>query len=295
VPHAFKLVKEHGKSGLVVILNESQATKSTDDLVGFMIQNFTKYGSWEPFITRADDPFPSGSNGIPHAALIGVDGRLLMIGNPNGWGKKLDEAMADEFKKIKDGWGKSPEAKKARAQMFGKNLLGEAAATLAAAEGKVKEEAKADFEEAKTDLDAKYAAMKTAVKTLMEAGRFADAQAAATKLQKSVKGKADWEAEVAAIVAEFAKPEVEKELKLDKALAAIVKSIGDKRPTEDHEKKFKDLAKKNDGTKVAARATEMAAACNWKDPAVGSKKDKDEKDDKSAKEDKPKDPPKSGG
>ena len=68
---------------------------------------------------------------------------------------------------------------------------------------------------------------------------------------------ADWEAEVTPLAAEFAKPDAEKELTADKALVAIIKSIGDKRPTDDHEKHLKDLAKKNEGTKVGARAGEL--------------------------------------
>jgi hypothetical protein len=279
VPHAYKLVKQHAKDGLVVILSESQATQSKEDLVGFVFQNFTKYGSDDPFITRGEGgPFPSGSNGLPHAAVIGVDGKLLLIGNPNGFGKKLDEALEGEFKKIKSGWGRSPEARKVRALTYGKKQLAEAAKAAAEGESKVKDDAKEDFAEAKAELETRYASLKTAIANLLEKGRFLDAKEAATALQKAVKGKPEWEAEVAEIVAGFAKPEVEAELKLEKTLAGIVKSIGDKRPTEDHEKKLQTLAKKNASTKVGARAAELAAACAWKDPAIGSKKDDDKKD-----------------
>jgi len=272
VPHAFKLDKEHFKDGLVVILDESQATKDHADLVGFVTQNFIKYGEYSTsnvFITQGETPFPSGSNGIPHAAVIGVDGKLLLIGSPSGWGKKLDEALAEEFKKIKGGWGKSPEAKKIRSLMYGKNSLAEAAAAVAAAEGKVKDDAKDDFAEAKAELDTRYSAQKNAITVLREQGRLGEAKKAAENLQKSVKGKADWEAEVATIVGDFAKADLEKELALDKTLVGILKSIGDKRPTDDHTKHLKDLGKKNEATKVGARATELAAACEWKDPDQG--------------------------
>src|SRR5262245_60229958 len=97
--------KEHGKDGLVVILTESQApTKTKEDMIGFTLQNFRKYGTDDVFITYEESggPFPTGAGGLPHAALLGVDGKLLMIGNPNGWGKKFDEAIEAEFKKIKE-------------------------------------------------------------------------------------------------------------------------------------------------------------------------------------------------
>ena len=200
MPHAFKLDKEHAKDGLVVILDESQATKDRADLVGFVTQNFIKYGQFTTsgvFITNGETPFPSGSGGIPFAALMGVDGKLLLIGSPSGWGKKLDEAIEPEFKKIKSGWGKSAEAKKIRSLIYGKNLLGEAATAVAAAEGKIKDDAKEDFDEAKIELDTRYTGLKGAIKVLTEAGRFIDAKTAATNLAKAVKGKAEWEAEAA--------------------------------------------------------------------------------------------------
>jgi hypothetical protein len=296
VPHAFKVQKEHGKSGLVVILNESQAAKTREDLVGFVLQNFQKYGNTDDvFMTQGEGgPFPSGSEGMPWAAVIGVDGKLLMLGRPTGWGKKFDEAIEGEFKKIKEGWGKSPEAKKARAAMYGKGKLAEAAKLLADAEGKVKDEAKEDFAEAKAELDAKYASLKAAAAKLMADGRFLDAKEGLTSLEKSVKGKPEWEAEVATLVADFKKPEVEKELALDKTLTGIVKSIGDKRPTDDHVTKLKALAKKNEATKVGTRAAELAAAAAWKDGAGGlaKKDDPAKKPDEPAKKDDGSTPPK---
>lgn len=293
MPHAYKMQKEHGKDGLVVVLTEAQNPSMTKaDLVGFTLINFHKYGNDDVFITQSEEPFRTDAPGLPHAALVGVDGKILLLGNPNGWGKKLDEALAEEFKKIKSGWGKSAEAKKARALIHGKRQLAEAFALLTAAEGKIKDDAKDDFSEVKAELEAKYASLKEAVKTLTERGSFLDAKKAAESLQKSVKGKSEWEAEVAQMTAEFAKPEVEKELAADKALTAILKSIGDKRPTDDHAKNLKALAKKHDGTKVGARAGELAVACDWKDPSVGPKdkdKDKDGKDkEKPAKDDKSK-------
>lgn len=292
MPHAFKLDKEHAKEGLVVILDESQATNGEHaTLVGFVTNNFIKYGEYTTsnvFITNGETPFPDGAKGIPFAAVIGVDGKLLLIGSPSGWGKKLDDTLKEEFAKIKNGWGKSPEAKKARSLMYGKNLLGEAYTTLAAADGKVKDDAKDDFAEARSEVDTRYAGMKNAIKVLQDQGRWADAKKAAENLQKAVKGRAEWESEIAPLVADFAKPEAEKEINLDKALVAIIKSIGDKKPTDDHVKHLNDLAKKNEGTKVGARAAELATACGWKDPAIKDTKDKDSKDGKPPKDDKPK-------
>jgi hypothetical protein len=278
VPHAYKLQKEHGKQGLVVVLVESQGTSKKEEMVGFVMSSFSKYANVnEAFITYGESgaPFPSGIDGLPQCALVGVDGKLLLIGNNGNLGGKVDEAIEAELKKVQTGWGRSPEAKKIRSLLYGKKKLGEAAVAAAAAEGKVKEDAKADFDEAKAEVDARFVALKSAVTALMEAGRFADAKTAATDLQKSVKGKPEWDTEAASLVAEFAKPEVDKELKIEKSLVSIVKSIGDKKPTEDHEKKFKDLAKKNEGTKVGARAALLAQAVGLKESTLGTKKEEE--------------------
>jgi hypothetical protein len=288
VPHAFKLDKELGKSGLVIVMVESQmGDASKADVVGFLMQKFPKdFPNSDVFVTVGENgPFPSGSSGLPHCAVIGADGRLAVIGNPGALGGKLDDAIQEELKKVQTGWGKSPEVKKARALMYGKKKLGEAAAALAAAESKIKEDAREDFAEAKAELDAKYASLKSAVAALMAEGRFADAKAAATEFQKAVKGKAEWEGEATTLVAEFAKPEVDKELKLEKTLAGILKSIGDKKPTEEHAKKLGEFAKKNDGSKVAARATMFASAAAWKDSSSGgaaAKKDEPPKKDEGS-------------
>jgi len=288
VPHAFKLDKEFGKKGLVLLLVESQMGNAPkEDVLGFLMQKFPKdFPKSNVFVTVGEGgPFPSGSNGLPHCALVGVDGALLMIGHPGQLGSKLDEAIETELKKVKSGWGKSPEIKKARALLHGKTRLGEAAKALAAAESKIKDDAKDDFAEAQSELEAKYAAMKNAVSVLMEEGRIADAKSAATDLQKAVKGKAEWEAEAATVVAKFSTPAVEEELKADKSLTSIVKSIGEKKPTEVHAKKLDAFAKKNDGTKVGARAAMLAKAAAWKDESAGAAAKKD--DGAAAKKDEP--------
>src|SRR5262245_46211726 len=95
----------------------------TDDkaaLLGFGLQRFPKdFSTTNAFITLRETPFQSGIEGIPACALIGVDGKLLMIGHNGDLGSKLDEAIEAELKKIQTGWGKSPEAKKVRSLAYG--------------------------------------------------------------------------------------------------------------------------------------------------------------------------------
>jgi hypothetical protein len=272
VPHAFKLDRELAKKGLVIVMVESQmGNAAKEDVLGFLMQKFPKdFPTSDVFVTVGENgPFPSGSKVMPYTALVGADGRLVMIGNPGELGSELDDAIEAEVKKVETGWGKNADVRKARGLMYGKKKLGEAAAVLAAAESKVKDADKDDLTAAQAELEARYAALKNAVSVLSEEGRIADAKAAALDLQKAVKGKADWETEAAGLVARFTSPEGENELKLDKALTAILKSVGDKKPTEAHAKKLEEFAKKNGGTKIGARAEMLAKAAVWKDESAG--------------------------
>ncbi len=261
MPHAIKSVNEHGKDGLVAILMESQGLPESD-LLGFMMKRFpTNKCMITPGSGLHTDKQPGS---IPWAGLVGVDGTLLLQGNPNGMVKKFDDAIDAELKKIKTGWGKSPEVKKARAAMYGKGNLADAAQILDGAEKQIKDDAKDDFNAARAELQARYDIRKKGIKAVMETGRFLEAQKMAQDLAKGVKGKADWETEMAEALKEFEKPEVDKEVKLDRELQKIVASIGDKAPTDAHASSFKAFAKKNAGTKVGARAEAYAAAAVFK-------------------------------
>lgn len=261
MPHAIKMQEEFGKDGFVSVLMESQGLPA-DELLGFMMQRFPKNRCVvTPGQGLSTDP---SSGGLPNAALVGADGTVLFAGNPNGAPKKIEGLVEEELKKIKAGWGKSPEVKKARSLMYSKGQLGEADKVLKAAESTVKDDAKEDLEEAKAELTVRYASRKKSVTAMMEQGRFVEANKNALQLQKDVKGAAEWETEVNALVEAFKTPENDKELKADQALAKLVAGLGDKSPKAEQGNPFKAFAKKNEGTKAAARAEAYAAGCAYK-------------------------------
>jgi hypothetical protein len=261
VPHAIKTQAEKGKDGVVYVLMESQGLPA-DELLGFMLKKFPKNKCIvTPGQGLSTDP-PSG--GLPHAAMIGVDGTVLWHGHPLSGMKKIEELVDGELKKIKTGWGKSPEIKKARMLMYSKGQLGEAGKILDAAEQSVKPEAKDDFDAAKAELLVRYEAEKKSVSALMAEGRFADAFKNAQDLVKNTKGNAEWEKEAAGLLEAFKTPENDKELKADQALMKIVNAWGDKAPGEDAATGLKSFAKKNDGTKAAERAKAFAEAVVYK-------------------------------
>lgn len=259
MPHAIKMQEKFGKDGFIALLLESQGLDATD-IPGFMWKRFPTNKTW--LSTSADQPFPSGSNGLPHAALIGVDGTMLWTGNPNGAPKKLEDMVEAELKKAKTGWGKGA-AKKARGLLYGKNAFVDAAKVVADAMPTVKDDEKEDLEAVGREIEIRREAFKKAPKVLMEDARFIEGVKAAENYAKWVKGNTEWENDAKAIALDFERPEIVKELELEKGLKKIVASTGDKAPNEDTAKALRAFAKKNDGTRIGARAILLAAAAEF--------------------------------
>jgi thiol-disulfide isomerase/thioredoxin len=261
VPHAIELQEKFGKDGLVCVLMESQQLPP-EELLGFMMQKFPKNRC---FVT-SEQPFRTENqkNFVPFSAVIGVDGTLLLDGGTSALGKKIDATIEEELKKIKKGWGKTPEIAKARALLHGKGLVAEAAAALDAAEKGVKPEAREDFDAARAEAAAKLESRKAAVAALKAEGRFVAAQKAAAAYQAAVKGDAEREKEAAALAAEFSDAETAKELKADAALTKLWPGFAEKSPGAEAAAAFETFAKKNAGTKAAERAKTLAAAAAYK-------------------------------
>ena len=219
MPSAIKHDLELSNKGLVSILVEAQGADEAQ-LEHFLWKTFPDNGCFASVGVAV--PIPE-SQGIPHAAVIGVDGTLLWAGHPLGDAKKIEELIAAELTKVKKGWGTTPESRKVRASLFGKGDLAGAAALVAAMP---------DGEEKTTlqaEVDARYASAKKAISTLQEQGRWIDAQAAAKNLQKAVGTNAAWAGEVAPLVAEFDSESGKAEIALDKKLEKVTKQLRDKK------------------------------------------------------------------
>ncbi|HYC77549.1 MAG TPA: hypothetical protein VEI02_07965, partial [Planctomycetota bacterium] len=151
MPHAIKVHLERGKDGMVALLLESQGLDPSEYL-GFMAKRFPKNKCM--VLQGGGLQTEPASGGLPHSALIGADGTVLWTGNPNSAPKKIDTLIQEEIeKKIKPGWGKSPDLKKVRALMYGKGDLAGAAAALEAAEKSAKQDQQDDVAAAKKELE----------------------------------------------------------------------------------------------------------------------------------------------
>jgi hypothetical protein len=194
--------------------------------------------------------------GIPYTALIGVDGVLRWAGSPSGGTKELDGLIDAELKKVAQGWGATPEAKKARAQLYGKRNLTEARKLI---------EAMADDDGEKAtlqqELAAAFAWRANAVQHLRAEGRLADAKEMAQALKKAVAGSTEWEQQTAPLLAAFDAPEDQKELALAKKIDGVLAGLrGKKVKLADAVKPMRAIAKTGAGTKAGDRAELLAAA-----------------------------------
>ncbi|HLU37746.1 MAG TPA: hypothetical protein VK081_00070, partial [Planctomycetota bacterium] len=174
--------------------------------------------------------------------------------HPTGGTKELDELIEAELKKVAQGWGDSPEVRKARAQLYGKR-------NLAAARKQI--EALPDGEDKdalQRELTTAFSWRVKAVQALRDEGRFAEARETAQALKKAVAGVSDWEQQAATLLAEFDQPDLQKELAASKKIDTVFASIRAKKlKVADAVKPMRSIAKSAAGTKSGARAETLAA------------------------------------
>lgn len=252
MPQAIKHDLELRERGLVVILPECQGS-DMETLPAFMWKTFPN--NQARVCVESGTPVVRG-RGIPYSALIGVDGKLLWAGSPSGGGKQLEELLEAELKKVASGWGGTADAKRARAQIYGKRNFAEAKKII---DGLTDNDG--DKAALQQELGTAFAWRVRAVAALRDEGRPVEAKAMALALKKSVTGVADWDAQVAPLVAAFDSPEDQKEMAPAKKIEAVLAGVRDKKTKlADAIKPMRAIAKSAAGTKAGARAEKLAAA-----------------------------------
>jgi hypothetical protein len=242
VPSAIRHDHELSSKGLVSILVEAQGADEAK-LEGFIWKTFPDNDFFACVGTHV--PIPE-SKGIPHGAVIGVDGKLLWAGSPLSDPKKISELIEAELAKVKKGWGDTPEAKKVRVALYDKgDLFAANAIVTAMAEGDARTALQAE-------VDTKYAVRKKAIANLQEGGRWIEAQAASKSLLKNVGTKAEWVAEVTPLLAEFDSEAGKAEIALEKKFEKIEKALRD-RKGDNAVKQIQAMLKTAGDGKVAAR------------------------------------------
>ena len=253
MPSAIRHNHELSSQGLVTILVESQGNDDRT-LDAFLWKTFPDNDCFT--CTGTGLPIPP-SRGIPHGAVIGVDGTILWAGNPNAGKKQIETLVAQELEKVKKGWGATPDARKVRALLFGKNDL---AGAMAAAEAVNDEAERAMLVK---EVEDRRASAVGAIAELKRQGRHVDAQERAEQFVRAVGDRKEWVEAAKSELAAFATDEAKELLALDKKIEKVEKQLRD-RKDETAEKQLTSMLKNVPESPVAARAKALLEALRTK-------------------------------
>ncbi len=252
MPHAIKLQQKYGAQGLKVILVHCQ---EYGDLPAFMMR---KFPANEAMVT-ADNPVLIGTTqgfGLPRAALVGVDGRVLCDGLRAKVGARIDKLIPKELARMRKGWGAHPQLERARALLYGKGNLAGARKIVETFEASP--ENQADHSSLKEELLVRYDRLLKAVEYRIAEGAWSRAKAAGRSLAKGVRGVETWEKGVADVTEKLRQPSVSAEMVRDRRIAKVLRAIRKSGPKPKHEKALWAIAGKNPESPTGARAKRLA-------------------------------------
>ena len=248
MPTSVKLQELYGDDVQVLFVECQNTPKDTYEAFAWKMKWMGNGAMW-----TAERPMPTVGQGLPETALIGVDGTVLMQGNPGSFGKKLEATVAAEIKKSKDAPVGTPNELKKAWQLFAKDDVVGAIAECDKVAGDAGAQAKNEFV-------ARTAAKIERVKRVIDGGEIGEAEKLLSTLEKSVKGHADLAAKAAAQRARLAAPEMANEREADKLFTSFVAKIAKDKPFEPgNVKKAESIASKYKGTKTAERADRFVA------------------------------------
>jgi hypothetical protein len=257
VPASLELQREYG-SDLQVLFVECQGAESDKAEAFAWRQRWMDTSA----MWSTERPVQVEGNGLPKFALLDVEGRLLLSGNPLAMKKKIEEAIAEQVAKAKS----APEGTPAKlAKTWSSFAKGEIGAALAACDKLAATDATltAAAGELRAAMVARTESRIARGGWLIDNGYIDEGIDLLGALSKSVEGEEELELAVAAelvrvlpaekTVAEGFRAEVE----ASKALASLLDKIREK-PFEDGSvKALAKLAQKHAGTKSGARAAHM--------------------------------------
>lgn len=248
MPASTKLQEKYGDDVQVIFVECQRTPKDEYEAFAWKMKWMGNGAMW-----TIERPIPTKGNGLPETALIGVDGSVIMQGNPGDLGKKFDEALAAEVKKSKDAPAGAPKELKKAWQLFHKGDLAGALAECDRVAGDPGEQAKKEFV-------ARASAKVARAKWLIDNGHLSAAEKILGALERSVKPNAELATKVAEAQARLASSELANEREADKAFTSFVSRVAKEKPFEaSNVKTAQTIASKFPGTKTAARAERFVA------------------------------------
>lgn len=257
IPHIQKLQDEFGAKGLNIFAFEAQ-NHQPDEIRSTVT---SRGGKTYPVSSGAANNYQT-NGGIPHAWIIGVDGKVIWEGNPGDGG--FDKKLRDEMLKVRfPGMGRNefdPAMNKALGQYVKNDWAGARKEAKKVLEGaRSSDAAKADAQYV-TDRLALLGERRTAEARAAETdGRWLEAHQAWTFLSQALAKEPEGEA-ARARLDEMKKDEaVKKELDAARRLEALVASLANK-PAAEKKAALQAFAHSDKvaGTAAARRAGELA-------------------------------------
>jgi hypothetical protein len=248
VPASVKLQEQFGDDVQVLFVECQNTPKDVYEAFAWKMKWMGNGAMW-----TAERPFPTKGSGLPETALVGIDGSLLMQGNPGDFGKKLEEAVAAEIKKAKQSPVVTPKETEKAWQMFAKGDVAGAIAECDKLGSDAAKEAKATFVE-------RTSARIARAQWQIDNGYLGQAEQLLGVLEKAVKTQVDLAPKIAVQKSRLSAAELANEREADKAWTSFVAKSAKEKPFEPNNvKKAAALAAKYKGTKSAERAERFVA------------------------------------
>jgi hypothetical protein len=248
VPASTKLQEKYGDDVQVIFVECQNTPKDVYEAFAWKMKWMGNGAMW-----TIERPIPTKGKGLPETALIGVDGQVVLQGNPGELGKKLDEAVAAEVKKAKDAPSDAPKELKKAWQLFEK---GDVAAAIAECDRVGGDDGAA----AKKEFAARTSAKIARAKWLIDNGFVSSAEKLLGALAVAAKSQPDLASKVSEQQARLSAADLSKEREADKAFTGFVSKVAKDKPFEPgNVQTAQSIAKKFAGTKTAERAERFVA------------------------------------
>lgn len=252
VPSAVKLSQQYGEDLAILFVEVQGATP--DKMASFALRQ-----KWlgNDAMWTTERPFSLGLQGIPHSALIGPDGKVVMAGYTSEIHSKMEKKIAELVKEAKDAPAGTP---KSLEKAWKELAKGRYAAALKEARAVAENPRSTDVEAAQqaiAEFNRRAESDLARAAWQVDNGCMASAVERIERIAKAVEG----EAELAERVKELRSKASANQQELDAAreLAKIQGKLYAEGPDAKHEKALQKLAEKYAGTRAATRATQLIA------------------------------------
>ncbi|NOT30997.1 MAG: hypothetical protein HOP15_11165 [Planctomycetes bacterium] len=254
MPASIKLQQQYGDA-LQVLFVESQGADA-DKFEAFAWRQ--KWMGTQAMWTD-ERPLEISGSGLPAFALLDIEGKILLQGNPLEQKKKIEEAIAEQVKKASSAPAGTPAV---LAKSWARFTKGDVAAALAECDKLGTDVILAEPAKAlRAEMVARTEAKITRGQWLIESGYAAEASTLFASLAKSVAGTPELEGKVGRELARLKAPDkaLAAQAEASKALASLQQKMVKDKPFDDgNVKALLKLAEKHAGTKAGERAARLA-------------------------------------